>query len=155
MLLFSELQNKCFGRIFFMKMRVMYATNKKKLISYADAIGQAFGCLINDIPPAYPADKERLVILALSLKGGPSDRIRRFCSELSSDRTKNVALIIDGEKGSDGEKQVIEILKNAGTNVIDETYYVKCGIFGGNITLSERQAIVDWTRKVQNIASEA
>ena len=63
--------------------------------------------------------------------------------------------IVDGEKDSAGEKQLKEILRTAGTNVIDDTYYIKCGIFGKKITLEERQAIVDWARKIQNIVSES
>ena len=137
-----------------MKMRVMYASKKGKLITFADAIGQANGCLVNDIPPAYPADKERLVILVLTLKGAPDDKVRRFCSELTPARTQNVALVVDGEKNSSAEKQIKQVLKEAGTNVIDDTYYVKCGIFGKKITLEERQAIVDWSRKIQEIVSD-
>lgn len=132
-----------------MKMRVMYASKKGKLITFAEAIGQANGCLVNDIPPAYPADKERLVIIVLTLKGAPEDRVRRFCSELIPSRAQNVVLVVDGEKNSSAEKQIKQILREAGTNVIDDTYYVKCGIFGKKISLEERQAIVDWSRKIQ------
>ncbi|MBE6542621.1 MAG: hypothetical protein E7672_09300, partial [Ruminococcaceae bacterium] len=78
-----------------MKMRVMYSSTKGKLVTYADAIAQANGCIVNDIPPAYPADKERLVIIALTLKGAPNDKVRRFCSELYPNRAQNVALVID------------------------------------------------------------
>jgi len=137
-----------------MKMRVMYSSKKGKLITYAEAIGQACGCLANDIPPAYPADKERLVIIGVTLNGEPNDKVRRFCSELYPSRAQNVALFIDGEPNSEGEEQIKEILRTAGTNVIDETYYVKCGIFGKKITLEERQKIVDWARKIQNIVAE-
>ena len=137
-----------------MKMRVMYSSKKGKLITYAEAIGQACGCLANDIPPAYPADKERLVLIGVTLNGEPNDKVRRFCSELYPNRAQNVALFIDGEPNSEGEEQIKEILRTAGTNVIEETYYVKCGIFGKKITLEERQKIVDWARKIQNIVSE-
>jgi len=137
-----------------MKMRVMYSSKKGKLITYAEAIGQACGCLANDIPPAYPADKERLVLIGVTLNGEPNDKVRRFCSELYPNRAQNVALFIDGEPNTEGEEQIKEILRTAGTNVIDDTYYVKCGIFGKKITLEERQKIVDWARKIQNIVAE-
>ena len=75
-----------------MKMRVMYSSKKGKVATYAEAIGQACGCLTNDIPPAYPADKERLVIIGVTLKGEPEDKVRRFCSELIPARAQNVAL---------------------------------------------------------------
>ena len=138
-----------------MKMRVMYYSKKGKLVTFANAIGEAYGCLVNDIPPAYPADKERLVVLALTLGNtDPADEVRRFCKELYPNRAQNVVLLVDGEANCRGEKIVKDVLKEAGTNVIDKTYYVKCGIFGKKITLEERQKIVDWARKIQNIVSE-
>ncbi len=137
-----------------MKMRVMYSSKKGKLATYAEAIGQACGCLVNDIPPAYPADKERLVILCLTLGNDAEDKVRRFCSELYPNRAANVALVVDGAPGCSGELQIKQILRTAGTNVVDDTYYVKCGIFGKKITLEERQKIVDWARGIQTKISE-
>ncbi len=139
-----------------MKMRVMYSSKKGKVVTYAEAIGQACGCLVNDIPPAYPADKERLVLIVVTMNGEPTDAVRRFCSELYPNRAQNVALVIDGPENCPGEATLRGILKQAGTNVLDETYYLKkCGIFGKKITLEERQAIVDWARKMQNVVAEA
>ena len=135
-----------------MKMRVMYATRKGKMVTYAEAIGAANGCLVNDIPPAYPCDKERLVLIGLTLNGDPADRVRRFCSELKPDKATYTALFIDGEPDSEGEEQVKEILRTAGTYVLEETYYVKTGRFNFSkkISLEDRQHIVDWSRKMQN-----
>ena len=135
-----------------MKMRVMYATKKHKMVTYAEAIGAANGCIVNDIPPAYPADKERLVLIGLTMKDEPEDRVRRFCSELKPDKATYTALFIDGEPGSEAEDQVKEILKEAGTYVLEETYYVNTGRFNFSkkISLQERQHIVDWSRKMQN-----
>ena len=139
-----------------MKMRVMYSSKKGKVVTYAEAIGQACGCLVNDIPPAYPADKERLVLIVVTMNGEPNDAVRRFCSELYPNRAQNVALIIDGPEKSSGEAVLRNILKQAGTNVLEEANYLKkCGIFGKKITLEERQAIVDWARKMQEVVSEA
>ncbi len=137
-----------------MKMRVMYSSKKSKFITYAEAIGQACGCLVNDIPPAYPADNERLVLIGLTVGASIDDKVRRFCGELIPQRAKNVALFIDGPKDSKSELEIKRILRDAGTNVIDETFYVKCGIFGSKISLEERQAIVDWARKMQDIAAK-
>lgn len=138
-----------------MKMRVMYSSKKGKVVTYAEAIGQACGCLVNDIPPAYPADKERLVLIVVTMNGEPNDAVRRFCSELYPNRAQNVALIIDGPEKSAGEATLRNILKQAGTNVLEEAYYLKkCGIFGKKITLEERQAIVDWARKMQQIVAD-
>ena len=127
----------------------MYYSKKGKLVTYANAIGEAFGCLVNDIPPAYPADKERLVVLALTLGNtDPADEVRRFCKELYPNRAQNVVLLVDGEANCRGEKIVKDVLKEAGTNIIDKSYYVKCGIFGKKISLDERQTVVNWAREI-------
>ncbi|MBQ7923263.1 MAG: hypothetical protein IJ325_11950 [Clostridia bacterium] len=132
-----------------MKMRVMYASKKGKMESYANAIGEKFGCLVNDIPPAYPADKERLVILLMSLGGSePSDEIKRFCRELYSNRAQNVALIVDGAAGTRGERVIKETLREAGTNLIDDTFYVKCGIFGKKLSAEEREKALEWAQSI-------
>ena len=137
-----------------MKTRVMYSSRKKKLIAYAEAIGQECGCLVNDIPPAYPAQKERLVVIAVSMKGVPSDTVRRFCSELNAQRTQNVVLLIDGPKNGTGEAALKTVLRDSGTNVIDDTYYVKCGLFSSKLSESERASVVEWIRRIQNLISE-
>ena len=56
--------------------------------------------------------------------------------------------MVDGEQNTRGEKMVKDILKEAGTNVIDKSYYVKCGIFGKKISLEERQKVVEWARSI-------
>lgn len=43
-----------------MKMRVMYSSKKGKVATYAEAIGQACGCLTNDIPQHIPLTKKDL-----------------------------------------------------------------------------------------------
>jgi len=132
-----------------MKMRVMYASKKGKMETYANALGEHFGCLVNDIPPAYPADKERLVILAMSLGAAdPSDDVRRFCRELNATRAQNVVLLVDGAAGCRGERVIKESLREAGTNLIENTYYVKCGIFGKKISADERTKVLEWAKGV-------
>ena len=133
------------------KMRVMCASSKGKIKTYATALGEAFKCLVNDVPPAYPCDKERLVVIVMSLKGDPSDKLRRFCSELNKSRAFNVALVVDDEKQERGVQIVKNTLREAGTNVIDDVYYVKAGLFSGSkITLDERTAIVKWAENIAN-----
>ena len=131
------------------KMRVMFSTNKPKIRTYATALGEAFKCLVNDVPPAYPCDKERLVIIVVSLKGDPSDKLRLFCSELNAQRAYNVALVVDNKEQEKGIKKIKDTLREAGTNVIDDVYYVKAGFLSGSkITLEERTAIVKWAEGV-------
>jgi len=133
-----------------MKMRVIYSSDKPKMANYATALGEAFNCLVDECPPGFRCDKERLVIMGLSLNNEPNDKLRLFCRELTEKRAHNVLLFIEGEKDSKALKMVKEILKEAGTNVIDNDFYVTCGGFFASkkISLDERRAIVNWAQGV-------
>jgi hypothetical protein len=127
------------------KMRVLYATNKKKMINIANYIKQKYELSQNSVdcvPPAYSCDKERIVVLACAGKSDVEDALRRFCIELTRDRAANVALLIDGTQTY--ADNIKAILKNAGTNVLEDVMYVKCGLFGSAVKPEEQAAIVDW-----------
>lgn len=127
------------------KMRVIYSTSKKKVLTFATAIGEAFKCQVDDVPPGFPCDKEKLVVICMTMKDKPDDKLRRFCGELNKQRALNVALIVDGNKDGAGVKQVRDILTEAGTNVIDEVYTIDGGgFFSKKISLQERTDIVNW-----------
>ena len=133
------------------KMRILYASGKKKMINIANAIKLQYDLAFNSVdkvPPAYSCDKERIVILAISAKGDVSDAVRLFCRELTKARAQNVALMIDGDtKAADRLK---EILGEAGTNVIEEVLFVKGGlpIIGGSIKPEEKAEIFAWVDRV-------
>ncbi|MBR6651486.1 MAG: hypothetical protein IKL36_08790, partial [Clostridia bacterium] len=134
------------------KVRVMHSTKKAKVITFATAIAEAFKCRVDDVPPAFPCDKERVAFIGATLKDEPNDQLRRYARELTKDRAVNVAIFVDGPKDCKGLKTLIEILKEAGTNVLeDDIYYVNGGpaIFGGKkISLEERTEIVRWAEGV-------
>ena len=133
------------------KMRVIFSTSKKKVVTFATAIAEAFKCQTDAVPPAFPCDKEKLVVIVMSIGDKPDDKLRRFCGELNKTRALNTALIVDGNPESKGVEQVKEILKEAGTNVIDEVYTVDGGgFFGKKISLEERTNIVKWVEKIIN-----
>ena len=142
------------------KVRVMYSSKKAKVKTFATAIAEAFKCIVNDVPPAYPCDKERVVFIGMTIKDAPTDQLRLFCRELTPQRAYNVALFVDGPKKEDnkGLQTIIETLKEAGTNVLeDDIYYVNGGpaIFGGKkISLEERTQIVRWADAVVAKVSE-
>ena len=132
------------------KMRVLYASSKAKVANMANMIKEEYGLSFNavdKIPPAYSCDKERIVILMLSLKGDPDNQLRLFVQELNKTRAQNVALVIDGsEAAANGIK---EILKTAGTNVIDEVLYIKGGLpFLKGVKPEEKEALLAFTHRV-------
>ena len=128
------------------KMRVLHATGKKKMINIANFIKQKYELSQNSVdcvPPAYSCDKERIVVLAIAGKNDVEDALRRFCIELTKERTANVALMVDGTETY--ANNVKEILKSAGTNVIDDVLYIKCGLpFLANVKPEEQAAVIDW-----------
>ena len=133
------------------KMRILYASNKKKMQAFANAIKAQYELAFNSvdvIPPAYSCDKERIVILAISAKGELSDPVIRFSRELTRARAQNVALLIDGDETA--ANKLKEILTEAGTNVIDEVMYVKGGlpIIGSNPKPEEKAAVFAWIDRV-------
>lgn len=131
------------------KMRVIYSTTKKKVVTFATAVAEAFKCQTDDVPPAFPCDKEKLVVIVMSIKDEPNDKLRRFCGELNKTRALNTALVVDGDPDSKGVKAVKDILKEAGTNVIDDVYTIDGGgIFGKKISLEERTNIVKWVESI-------
>ena len=134
------------------KMRVLYASNKGKIVTMANMIKAEFALPVNAVDkieqPAYPCDKERLVVLMMSLKNEPSDIARRFCGELNKTRAQNVALVIDGPEAA--ANRMKDILKAAGTNVIDEVLYVKTSFlpFLSSVKEEEKTALLEWTHRI-------
>ena len=134
------------------KMRVLYASNKGKIAEMAQMIKAEFDLPVNAVDkieqPAYPCDKERIVFLMFSLKGEPSDVVRRFCGELNKGRANNVALIVDGTEAA--AQRMKEILIAAGTNVAEEVHYVKCGFlsFLDKVKPEEKEALLAYTHRI-------
>lgn len=133
------------------KMRVLYSSTKKKMADLATMIRDEFQLDVNKsdkIPPAYACEKERLVILLLSLKGDPDDQLRLFCQELTPARAQNVALIIDGNQAA--ADRMKEILRAAGTNVADDVHFVKCSFlsFLDSVKPEEKAAVMAWAHKI-------
>lgn len=134
------------------KMRVLYSSNKGKMETLARAIAEKFDLAINAvdvIPPAYSCDKERLVIMGISVGDEPADQLRLFCRELTKARAQNVALYVDGKLS--GIQKIKDALKEAGTNVIEDTFTVTGGLpfkFAKKVSDEEKAAIIAWAEKV-------
>ena len=139
-----------------LKMRFLYYSGKSKMKVYAEAVKAEFDLAqnfnaIDIIPPAYSCENERLVILAVSGKGEPDDILRRFCSELNKKKAQNVALLVDGDEKI--ANKLLEVLKETGTNVIDNVKYIKLGglpIFGGKVSAEEKASLLEWAHDIVN-----
>ena len=133
-----------------MKMRALVASGKGKLKTIGDILAKNGDYAADVIPPAYSCDRERLVVLIASLKSSMPDHFRRFCQELSKDKAQNVALIVDGNETD--ANMVIDWLKSAGTNVIDNVLYFPVkGLFAGfskTLTPEEKENVTKWYDEV-------
>ena len=131
------------------KMRILYASGKKKVNQIANEIKAQYELAFNAvdvIPPAYSCDKERIVVLIVSAKGNVSDSVRLFCRELTKARAQNVALMIHGDEAA--AKNLKDILAEAGTNVLDEVLYINVPFFGGSLKPEEKTEIFAWIDRV-------
>ena len=120
------------------------------MITLANSVKQEFDLVpnaVDKIPPAYSCDKERIIILAISTGDNPSASVLNFCKELTKARTANVALLIDGPEAAAAKLK--EALSSAGTNVIDEVFYTKCGLsFLKSVKPEENKALIEWVNRI-------
>lgn len=136
------------------KMRYLHKAKNPKIVGLGEQFVAKYDLKDNKnafdiIPPAYSCDKERLVFLALTLKKEPDDIVRRFCAELDKKKAANVALVIDGTP--EAAAKLIAVLKEAGTNVVEEVFYVKSAGFlnlNGKVTAEEVADFLAWTDNV-------
>ncbi len=128
-----------------MKTRVLYFSGKGKMATYAEILAKKFETKEDVIPPAYPCDKEKLVILGISVKNGMPDLFLRFCKELSAARAANVALFVDGNEQA--LAPITEAIRTAGANVLEPVFFCKGGLpfkFAKKVTAEEKDAICAW-----------
>ncbi len=130
------------------KMRILNYTGKAKLRTIGDIIRSEYDLAVNsvdDIPPAYPCNNERIVILVLSVKDDADDKLRRFLMELTKSRAQNVVIITDGKPS--GIEKVQGYIKQAGTNIVCEPLYISAGLFAGkSLSDSERSEVLTFVK---------
>ena len=134
-----------------MKMRVLTATKKGKLLTLADVVAKKAESTyaVDSIPPAYSCERERLVVIVASASANMPNPFQLFCKDLSRDRAQNVAFIIDGSP--ENAAKIVEMVKNAGGNVLDDILYISGGLpfkFAKKVTPEELAQGNDWTDRI-------
>ena len=133
-------------------MRVLYNSKKKGMEQLAQAIRAEYELPVNavdsKIPPAYPCDKERIVIIGVSAKGASPENVRTFCSGLDKSRASNVALLIDGNQ--EAADALGKIVSDAGTNLVGSKVisFGGFGPFGGTMTEEVRADVSAWVKEI-------
>ncbi len=129
------------------KMRVLYLSGKGKIRSMAEKLANDNDIKVDTIPPAYNVEKVRLLVVAISLGSSLPDTARRFFAGLDAARAANVALIVDGTP--ENAAKLVEIIKEAGANVLDDILYVKGGLpIFSKASASDLETASDWCRRV-------
>ena len=132
------------------KMRVLCYPEKKKLLAIGNMIKAEYDLSVNAvdrIPPAYPCDKERIVILAINIKKSLPDDYRLFLGRLSKAGAANVAILSAGDDAC--VEKTKELLREAGTNVIEDTMKITMGLFDSKVTDAEKTDILAWVEQVK------
>ena len=139
-----------------MKMRVLYSSNNKKIVNYAVALGEAQDeqrAIADTIPPAYSCDRERLVVLVISAGSKLEDKVRLFIGELTQARAMNVSFVFESKDKTitPAMKQAIDIIKNAGANVIEDNIYFAApgNLFSTKLSIEERRDVVEWCEGIK------
>lgn len=127
-----------------LKMRAVYY-GSKKMKALAEAVSFDAEKKADTIPPAYNVEKVRLLIICVKAAKNYSDTIDRFFGGLDKARADNVAFIIEGAEGSG--QNVIERVKEAGTNVIPKVLYVKGGLFA-SVKPDEIEGAKSWLAEI-------
>ena len=134
-----------------MKMRVLHSSKAGFAQKIAEAISKDRKCNCDKIPPAYPVESEKLLMIGIDLGGrGPDQSVVDFCKNLTPQRAKNVAFFLTSHSGHTGVDSLKEILKGAGIHVVD-TYEcaVKGGLFSkGKLSDEDLDAAVVWAKRI-------
>ena len=136
-----------------MRMRVLTKTGKGKLLTIANEVTKLIEAdkATDVIPPAYPCDGERLVVLVVSAKNNMSDDFGRFARSLKKSVTANVAFIIDGTK--EAADKIVEMVKTNDSNVMsDNILYINGGLpfkFAKKVTDEEMNTVRAWVASIR------
>ena len=136
-----------------MRMRVLTKTNKGKLLAIANEVTKLIEAdkATDVIPPAYPCDGERLVVLVVSAKNSMPDDFGRFARSLKKSITANVAFIIDGTPES--AAKIVDMVKTNDSNVIDDNIlYINGGLpfkFMKKVSEEEMNSVRAWVNSIR------
>ncbi len=135
-----------------MKMQVLYFSKNGKgnAEAVATAVGRTFKCKCDQIPPAYPCEKEKLVIIVFDNYGKKAKQLLDFCKDLSAERASNVAIITMSNTGDGDIGELADIFKANNVTVAGvQGLEIKKGLFGtGKLTDDKVKTATDFATKI-------
>lgn len=136
-----------------MRMRVVTFTKKGKLLAIADEVTKLIEAdkATDVIPPAYPCDGERLVVIVASAKNNMPNSFGLFTRALKKSVAANVAFIIDGTP--ENAAKIVDMAKTNDANVMaDNILYITGGLpfkFSKKVTEEEMNSVREWVKTVR------
>ncbi len=137
-----------------MKARILFFSNKKKVEKYATLATQYLKCdkKPDVIPPSFSCDKERLVIIGMTVGHKIPDPLRRFCAEMDLKHASNVAFFVDGPESVAFD--LMNVVTVAGANIIENIFYIHGGspipFLNNSISEEEKNSFCEWLDLIQN-----
>ena len=131
------------------KMTVLYKGKAGNASEMAEAVGRSQQAKIDQIPPAYNMENQKLVVVCVEGGKKADSDVMKFISNLNPSRVKNMAIIcIGAEFGCvDEMKASAEKLGVVVGNV--KQVEVKGGLFKkGKLEDAQKTECVDWTAKI-------
>ncbi len=126
------------------KLRILHYPDNKKLAALCKEINAEYeNSKFDKIPPAYPCEKEKLLVAFVKTGKEPANELRMFCNDLTKQRVTNVAYIFDADPKTGAA--LAESSAKAGAKLICEPKYMKFpGLFGNfnEVQKSEIKAFI-------------
>ena len=132
------------------KMTVLYYSKAGNAEALARAIAREQQTKGDQIPPAYPCEAQKLLLIVLETIKAVDKQVNAFVRDLNPNRTKNVAFFCAGDDVSKLD-ELKSILKGNGVNVLDDVFtcQVKGGLFkAGKVSDEDIKKAVAWSNKV-------
>ena len=132
------------------KMTVLYYSKAGNAEALARAIAREQQTKGDQIPPAYPCEAQKLLLIGLETNKAVDKQVNAFVRDLNPNRTKNVAFFCAGDDVSTLD-ELKSILKGNGVNVLDDVFtcQVKGGLFkAGKVSDEDIKKAVAWSNKV-------
>lgn len=132
-----------------MKMQSLYFTKNGNAQKVADFISRDIKCKCDQIPPAYPCEKEMLV--CISFESGKIDKkLMDFCKTMTPERAQHVVFAVIGPDNT-GLDELKSVIQGNKIHVMEKTLEcrVKKGLFGqGKLSDNDAQAAIPWIHSI-------
>ena len=133
------------------KMRVLFFSKAGNAELLAQTISRNYKTTSDQIPPAYPSENEKLMIICFEAGSKPAAQLVDFCANLTPQRAKNVAfLLISKSAGTDAVNVLADSVKKRGLNVVGNTHLIKVGglLKQSKISQSDIDGAMNWAKDI-------